>query len=77
MIQAMVEAALRALLMALAVWGGLRVFRVTNVVAQKAAWGLVLVCAVAVPLVMRWQVLPASIIRAPGQTCRGRASILT
>jgi hypothetical protein len=60
MIQAMVEAALRALLMALAVWGGLRVFRVTNVVAQKAAWGLVLVCAVAVPLVMRWQVLPAS-----------------
>ncbi|MGD0632238.1 MAG: M56 family metallopeptidase [Terracidiphilus sp.] len=60
MISALVEAALRAVIMALAVWTGLRVFRVSNVLAQKAAWGLVLVCAVAVPLVMRWQVLPAS-----------------
>jgi uncharacterized membrane protein len=60
MIQTLVESALRALMMALAVWAGLRVFRVSNVVAQKAAWGLVLVCAVAVPLVMRWQVLPPS-----------------
>ena len=66
MIQTLVESALRALLMALAVWGGLRVFRVSNVVAQKAAWGLVLVCAAAVPLVMRWQVLPASMaIKVP------------
>ena len=66
MTQTLVEAALRALLMALAVWAGLRVFRVSNVVAQKAAWGLVLVCAVAVPLVMRWQVLPASMaIKVP------------
>ena len=62
MIQTLVESALRALIMALAVWAGLRVFRVSNVVAQKAAWGLVLVCAVAVPLVMRWRVLPASMV---------------
>jgi beta-lactamase regulating signal transducer with metallopeptidase domain/predicted nucleic acid-binding Zn-ribbon protein len=66
MIQALIEAALRALIMASAVWAGLRVFRVRNVVAQKAAWGLVLVCAVAVPLVMRWQVLPSSMaIKVP------------
>ncbi len=61
MIQALIEAALRALIVALAVWVGLRVFRVSNVLAQKTAWGLVLVCAVVMPLMMRWQVLPASI----------------
>ena len=42
MIAALVEAALRSLLVALAVWAGLQVFRVRNVLAQKAAWGLVL-----------------------------------
>ena len=60
MIPVLVESALRALLVAFTVWGGLRLFRVSNVPAQKAAWGLVLFCAVAMPLVMRWQVLPAS-----------------
>jgi predicted nucleic acid-binding Zn-ribbon protein len=71
MIQTLVESALRALMMALAVWAGLRVFRVSNVVAQKAAWGLVLVCAVAVPLVMRWQVLPPSMaIKVPAMLRR-------
>jgi beta-lactamase regulating signal transducer with metallopeptidase domain len=71
MIQTLVESALRALIMALAVWAGLRVFRVSNVVAQKAAWGLVLVCAVAVPLVMRWQVLPANMtIKLPAMLPR-------
>jgi hypothetical protein len=48
------------LLVALTVGAGLRLFRATNVLAQKAAWGLVLACAVAMPLLMRWQVLPAS-----------------
>jgi bla regulator protein blaR1 len=60
MIPALIEAALRALLVALTVWAGLRLLRVSNVLAQKAAWGLVLVCAVAMPLMMRWQVLPPS-----------------
>ncbi|MGA2535134.1 MAG: M56 family metallopeptidase [Terracidiphilus sp.] len=59
MISALVEAALRALLVAVTVWTGLRIFRVSNVLAQKLAWGLVLAAAVAVPLVMRWQILPA------------------
>jgi predicted nucleic acid-binding Zn-ribbon protein len=71
MMQAMVESALRALMMALAVWGGLRVFRVSNVVAQKAAWGLVLLCAAAVPALVRWQVLPASMaIKIPAMMRR-------
>jgi hypothetical protein len=56
----MVEAALRALLLALTVWAGLRLLRVDNVLAQKAAWSLVLAASVAMPLVMRWQFLPAS-----------------
>jgi BlaR1 peptidase M56 len=60
MIPVLIESALRALLVALTVGAGLRLFRVSNVPAQKAAWGLVLACAVAMPLIMRWQVLPAS-----------------
>ena len=69
MISMLMESALRSLLVALAVWAGLRAFRIRNVVAQKAAWGLVLMAAVAMPLVQplaaRWQpsgaafVLPA------------------
>jgi hypothetical protein len=76
MILALVEAALRALVMALAVGAGLRVFRVSNVVAQKAAWGLVLLCAVAVPLVMRWQILPPSMaIKIPALSRRSEMRI--
>jgi hypothetical protein len=60
MIPVLIEAALRALLVALTVWAGLRILRVSNVLAQKIVWGLVLVCAVVMPQVMRWQVLPAS-----------------
>lgn len=49
MMSDMLEAALRSLIVALAVWAGLRVFRVSNVVAQKAAWGLVLAAALLMP----------------------------
>ena len=52
MISLLVEAALRSVLVATAVWAGLRVFRVSNVVAQKAAWGLVLAAAVAMPALL-------------------------
>jgi hypothetical protein len=62
MIPVLIESALRAVVVALTVGAGLRGLRVRNVPAQKAAWGLVLACAVAMPLViplaMRWQVLP-------------------
>jgi BlaR1 peptidase M56 len=58
MIPVLLEAALRALLVAITVWAGLGIFRVSNVLAQKIAWALVLACAVAMPLVMRWHILP-------------------
>ena len=56
----LLEAALRALLAAAAVWAGLRVLQISNVVVQKAAWGFVLVAAVALPLAPRWQGLSIS-----------------
>jgi beta-lactamase regulating signal transducer with metallopeptidase domain len=59
MIPVLVEAALRALVVALMVWAGLRILHVRAVVMQKAAWGLVLAAAVAMPLLMRWQWLPS------------------
>ena len=52
MIPIFIEAALRSLLAGLAVAVGLRMFRVRNVLAQKAAWGLVLVSALAMPLLL-------------------------
>jgi hypothetical protein len=69
MIPALIEAALRAIVVALTVWAGLRLFRENNVLAQKAAWGLVLAAAVAMPLLMRWQFLPAAAsVRLPVPT---------
>ena len=59
MIPAILEAAFRSLLVAVAVWAGLRALRVSNVLAQKAAWALVLAAAALMPLAMRWQWLPA------------------
>ena len=63
MMPTLVEAALRSLLLALAVWVGLRAFRVRNVLAQKTAWGLVLASAISMPLlaplVARWRPSPA------------------
>jgi beta-lactamase regulating signal transducer with metallopeptidase domain len=65
MILVFVEAALRSLLVGLAVAVALRIFRIGNVLAQKAAWGLVLVCALAMPLLLpmtaQWHFLPGSI----------------
>lgn len=63
---ALLEAALRALLAALAVWSALRLLRVRNVPAQKTAWTLMLLGALAMPLLMRWRWLPAAgAIQAP------------
>lgn len=62
MIPTMIEAALRSLLLALAVWAGLRACRVRNVLAQKACWGSVLAASLLMPFIVRWsaqwQVLP-------------------
>jgi beta-lactamase regulating signal transducer with metallopeptidase domain len=57
------ESALRSLMMALTAWAALRLLRVSHVIAQKIAWALVLVAAIAMPLLMRWPTLkiPAAI----------------
>jgi beta-lactamase regulating signal transducer with metallopeptidase domain len=47
------EAALRSLLMAVTVWAGIRLLRVSNVIAQKIAWSLVLVASMAMPFLVR------------------------
>jgi beta-lactamase regulating signal transducer with metallopeptidase domain len=67
MILTIVEAALRSMLLALAVWAALRVFRVRNVLAQKACWGLVLAASLLMPLLVRWsmQVLPDAAFVVP------------
>jgi beta-lactamase regulating signal transducer with metallopeptidase domain len=66
MIPTLMEAALRTLFVAFTVWAGLRLLRVGNVLAQKAAWVLVLASALAMPFVMRWQWLPVpAAIRVP------------
>jgi beta-lactamase regulating signal transducer with metallopeptidase domain len=61
----LVEAAFRSVFLALAVWMGLGVLKVRNVLAQKAAWGLVLAGALAMPMVLpmasHWSVLPANV----------------
>lgn len=65
MIPVLMEAALRSLLLGVGVVLALGVFRVRNVVAQKAAWSLVLLAALAMPLLLpvtaRWQLLPAGL----------------
>ncbi len=64
MIALLIEAAARSLLVALLVLAGLWTFRVGNVRAQKAAWGLVLAAAILMPLLLpvvaRWSFLPAN-----------------
>jgi beta-lactamase regulating signal transducer with metallopeptidase domain/chaperonin cofactor prefoldin len=56
----LLEAASRALVAAIVVWSALRLLRVRNARTQKAAWTLTLFGALAMPLLMRWQWLPAA-----------------
>ena len=51
LIALLVASALRALVVGLAVWAGLRLLRIDNVIAQKMAWTLVLATAFLLPLV--------------------------
>lgn len=53
----LLEAAARAVVLALVVASGLRLAGVRNVLAQKLAWALVLVAAILMPLAMQWPVL--------------------
>ncbi len=56
---AIVEAALRALVAAAAVWAGLRIMRVANVHVLKSAWVLVLAAAFALLMAPSWLSLPS------------------
>jgi beta-lactamase regulating signal transducer with metallopeptidase domain len=64
-----IEAALRSLLLAVAVWAVLRLLRVRNVLAEKAAWTVVLAAAIVMPLVLilasRWPELPKPSLTLP------------
>ncbi|MGA8732069.1 MAG: M56 family metallopeptidase [Terracidiphilus sp.] len=64
MIPVLIDAAMRSLFVGLIVAVGLRAFRIRNVFAQKAALGLVLAGALAMPFLMpiadRLQLLPAN-----------------
>jgi hypothetical protein len=69
----LIDAALRSLLVAAAVWAGLHLFRARNVLVQKAAWGLVLTGALLMPFIAPWAAhlpwVPAeATLVLPGQT---------
>jgi beta-lactamase regulating signal transducer with metallopeptidase domain len=55
----LLEAALRALVVALILWTGMRLLRIANAPLQKAAWTMVLAAAILMPLLVRWQLQPA------------------
>jgi beta-lactamase regulating signal transducer with metallopeptidase domain len=76
MMPILLEAAFRSLLMAVAVWAGIRLFRVQAVLAQKIAWALVLVASIVMPIAMRasWLVLDQA-IRIPVRHAASSAKI--
>ena len=57
--EVLLEAALRALVVALILWGAMRLMRIVNAPLQKAAWTMVLAAAILMPLLVRWQLRPA------------------
>ncbi|HZD48958.1 MAG TPA: M56 family metallopeptidase [Silvibacterium sp.] len=60
------ESSVRTLVLAAAAWAALRLLRVTNVIAQKIAWTLVLAASIAMPFLIRqhWIKLPPIAIPA-------------
>jgi beta-lactamase regulating signal transducer with metallopeptidase domain/DUF4097 and DUF4098 domain-containing protein YvlB len=78
MMATIIDAALRSLLLAILVWAGLRIFRVRNVLAEKAAWAAVLAAALlmpaALPLSARWQFFPSGTLVIPTTFARARSA---
>ena len=76
-----VDAGVRSLLMAAVVGAGLRVLRVSNVMARKVAWTLVLCVAMMMPLLAPWADnhawLPVRTAALPVQSWRTRLASLT
>ncbi len=79
MVAALVQAALRSLILALVVWAGLRIFRVKSVVSQRYAWTAVLIGSLLMPLALsfaaRWQLLPAAMISPPASLERLQSAL--
>jgi len=69
MLAALIEAALRSLILALAVWAGLRIFRVHNVIMQRSAWTAVLAGSLlmpfALPFTSHWRLLSFAALPVP------------
>src|SRR5579862_715129 len=65
------DAALRSLLLAILVWSALRIFRVRNVLAERAAWAAVLASALLMPAVLplssQWRILPSETLVIPSK----------
>jgi len=57
--EVLLESTARVSLAAAALWTGLRLLRVGNARVQKTAWTMVLVAAIAMPLLVGWQWQPA------------------
>ncbi len=72
----LLEAALRSMLLAFAVWIGLRLFAVRNVLAQKAAWGLVLASALLMPVVLPMAARVPSALVIPSKAFESLNAIL-
>jgi beta-lactamase regulating signal transducer with metallopeptidase domain len=56
--QILLEAALRSLIMGVTIWAALRLLRIRQVRAQRTAWLLALIGALAMPALVGWQVGP-------------------
>jgi beta-lactamase regulating signal transducer with metallopeptidase domain len=65
MLATLAEAALRSLLLGGVVWLGLSLFRAANPHVQKAAWTIVLVASLLMPLTMRWATVTITVQPAP------------
>ena len=59
MIQLLVEAALRSLVLGVVVWVAMRAARPRNPHLQKTVWLTVLLASIAMPFVLRWQIAPS------------------
>ncbi len=53
-IELLFESAARSLVLGLAVWLGMKAFRVRNTQAQMTAWTVVLLASIVMPVLMRW-----------------------
>jgi beta-lactamase regulating signal transducer with metallopeptidase domain len=79
MMSAFLDGAFRSLVLAGIFGAGLRAFRVRNVLVQKRAWAVVLVCALLTPAVLpfaaRWRVFPAATLALPSALSRASSSL--